>query len=489
MRGVFAIGKYDLQKQTAQPYLGVVSACQEIVRKIVDDGNASPDASPETLDSIRADLLNDLGHEGLNLLHLPVVVMALDDVQWVDTASIELVSDLLADIEVANLMIVFLYRPDDNDSTSLVAKLNNELRDKESKKILKLMKVEVGRLSENDVNSIILDLLSMDTCSATMDLAALCCRRTGGNVFFLLAFLRMLKDKGYLKYNFGMLKWTWKLEEIESETVATSNVIHSRRKDLDVLKFEKVSIEDFLAVAQEEGILELLTGRNPLRYRWTHDSIQEAAESLIPANESLKLKYDVGKQLLSGLSESEIGNYIFVILGLLNPFALNANTLSLDERIQLAGLNYLAAIRSSKLSSISSTSKFVKCGIAFLPEGHWHSHTVLSLGLFTIATEVKGAQMHEHAMNLYASEVLSQDHLTVLDTLRVYRAQIQYWGLSNNEKSVELCLAALSQLGCRFPRSSFFQTVSLIFCLLKHKRELKKRTIQEVSNLQAVTSI
>ncbi|KAG7372864.1 phospholipid-translocating P-type ATPase, flippase [Nitzschia inconspicua] len=278
-------------------------------------------------------------------------------------------------------------------------------------------------------------------------------------------------------------------KDYQTLLVLCSCLGHSfEKKDLDILSCEDCSTDDFLAVAQEEGILELIHGRTPIRYRWTHDSIQEAAESLIPRNNALKFKYDVGNRLLSGISESEIGKYMFVILGLINPFALNADTLSWDERIQLANLNYLAAIRSSKLSSISSTSNFVKSGIAFLPEGHWQSYTVLSLGLFTIATEVEGAQMHEDAMNWYASEVLRQEQLTILDKLRVYRAQIQYWGLSNNEKSVELCLAALSQLGCRFPRSPFFQTISLIFILMKHKHELKKRTIQEVSNLKAVTS-
>ncbi|KAG7372865.1 PAS sensor protein [Nitzschia inconspicua] len=276
MRGVFAIGKYDLQKQTAQPYLGIVYACQEMVRKILDDDNTSAKASPETLDSIRMDLLNDLGQNGLNLLvrllplvssflgrneemkveysveaerileelasnegkmkeaeaklhfafraffrtfckHLPLVVLALDDVQWVDTASIDLVSDLLADGEVENLMLVFVYRSDDHDSTSLLTNLSDELRDKESKKMLKLMKVDVGRLFVNDVNMIISDLLSMDTGTATMDLAELCCRRTGGNVSFLLAFLRMLKDKGYLTYNFGIMKWTWNLVDMEPQ--------------------------------------------------------------------------------------------------------------------------------------------------------------------------------------------------------------------------------------------------------------------------------
>ncbi|KAG7338014.1 AAA ATPase domain containing protein [Nitzschia inconspicua] len=573
MCGVFAIGKYDLQQQTAEPYLGIVSACQEMLQKMVDSDGTNSLASPETLDGIRADLLNDLGQNGLSILvrilpmvskilgvgeelnlesstetdgileqlasdegkmneakaklhfafriffrtfckHLPLVVLALDDLQWADTASIVLLSDLLGDRALQNLMLIFLYRSDESDSATLIANISEELRDKASKQMVKLLKLDVGRLFENDVNSIILDLLSMDSSTATLDLAALCCRRTGGNVFFLLAFLRMLKDNGYLEYNFGLLKWTWDLEKIESETVATTNVVeltkckmssfskdyqtllalssclgHSfEKKDLDIVSCGKYSTDDFLAVAQEEGMLELLAGRKSMWYCWTHDSIQEAAASLIPTNESLKFKYDVGKLLLSGISEKHTGRYLFVILGLLNPFALTTDNLPVDERLQLASLNYLASTQSSKLSSISSTSNFVKSGIAFLPEGHWQSHTELSLGLFTIATEVEAAQMHEQAMNWYASKVIQQDHLTILDKLRVYRAQIQYWGMKNDDKSVELCLAALDQLGCRFPRSSILQTISLIFSLMKYKRELKKITIQEISNLPVVTS-
>ncbi|KAG7343726.1 AAA ATPase domain containing protein [Nitzschia inconspicua] len=575
MRGIFAIGKYDLQQQTAEPYQGIVSACQEMLRKVVDcDGKAALWTSVESttmLDDIRKDLVLELGQKGLSFLvkvlplvskingieeelsvetlteadgipeepadtfgkmdevqaklhfafralfrtfckHLPLVVMVLDDVQWVDTASIELITDLIADRELGNLTLVFLYRS--NESESLIPNLTKELLDKESKQLVRLMQIEVGRLLENDVNSIILDLLSMDSTPATIGLAKLCCRRTGGNAFFLLAFLRMLRDNGYLEYNFGLLSWTWDLEEIESETVATTNVVeltkckmssfskdyqtllmlssclgHSfKKKHLEIILPKECSTEDFFAVAQEEGILELLTGRKSTQYRWTHDTIQEAAALLIPRDESLKFKYDVGKQLLSGIDEIEIRQCLFVVLGLLNPFALDTETLPLDERLQLANLNYLAAVQSSKLSSISSASYFVKSGISFLPENHWKSHTELSLGLFTIATEVEGAQMHEHAMNGYANEVLQQDHLTILDKLRVYRAQIQYWGKSNDEKSVELCLSTLKQLGCRFPRIPFFQNISLFYSLMKHKCELKKRTIQEISNLSIVIS-
>jgi predicted ATPase len=53
-----------------------------------------------------------------------------------------------------------------------------------------------------------MDLLDIDEEARTLGLAEICHRRTGGNVFFLISFISMLKEKGLLDYNFGLTRWT-----------------------------------------------------------------------------------------------------------------------------------------------------------------------------------------------------------------------------------------------------------------------------------------
>jgi predicted ATPase len=48
-------------------------------------------------------------------------------------------------------------------------------------------------------------------------------KKTEGNPFFMLMFLRSLYDEKLLQYNFGMMKWTWDDDAVISK-ILTNNV-------------------------------------------------------------------------------------------------------------------------------------------------------------------------------------------------------------------------------------------------------------------------
>mmetsp|Transcript_14423 Transcript_14423/g.34903 ORF Transcript_14423/g.34903 Transcript_14423/m.34903 type:complete len:1170 (+) Transcript_14423:908-4417(+) len=68
--------------------------------------------------------------------------------------------------------------------------------------------------------------------SKTLGLAMICHRRTSGNVFFLLQFMKMLQEQHLIQFNLGKWDWTWDLQDIEDKTAATENVVDVVREGM-----------------------------------------------------------------------------------------------------------------------------------------------------------------------------------------------------------------------------------------------------------------
>jgi predicted ATPase len=52
-------------------------------------------------------------------------------------------------------------------------------------------------------------------------------KKTEGNAFFVLMFLRALYDDELLKYNFGVMRWMWD-DDMVNEKLVTENVATSK---------------------------------------------------------------------------------------------------------------------------------------------------------------------------------------------------------------------------------------------------------------------
>ena len=59
----------------------------------------------------------------------------------------------------------------------------------------------------------------------TLPLAELCHKRTHGNVYFLLTFIRMIHEEDLLEFNLNVFQWRWDVAKIEHETAAAENVV------------------------------------------------------------------------------------------------------------------------------------------------------------------------------------------------------------------------------------------------------------------------
>jgi predicted ATPase len=312
--------------------------------------------------------------------HFLPVIMVLDNLQWADRASLDLIEVLMTDRENSNLFLLCCCRTedmtigeeDDDVKTSMdharletVLNMLEHWQNKAREFSYCITDLLIGNLQVNDIHEMLMDLLSTD--QNLLGLAKICHQKTHGHVFFVIEYLKSLHERGLLTFNLGMLKWVFDESRIVSQTMVADNVVNRMVEKMEALpsrsahilqlaallgsQFDETTLDvvwrginretletedvweeesslgatdyvsETLKTAVEEGLLEAMpnsdsTGYN--KYRWTHDNIMEAAFALIPEHKVGILMYDAGDTLASNLNPDDLERNIFVVANLLN---------------------------------------------------------------------------------------------------------------------------------------------------------------------------
>lgn len=137
------------------------------------------------------------------------LVLLLDDLQWVDIASLDLLINLISDVQNPNpLMIIGCYRSNEVTKDGILAKGIRSLQDMSSGFKFNFTEIELDCCQVEDINKMIMTMMSMDDPEKTRDLAELCMKRTMGNPHFFIEFMAMLERENLVKYNLGKRYWT-----------------------------------------------------------------------------------------------------------------------------------------------------------------------------------------------------------------------------------------------------------------------------------------
>jgi serine/threonine protein kinase len=250
-RGLFASGKFDQYKRDI-PYSTLAQAFQNLIRPLL--GKSEADLSPwraamrEALGA-NAGLITDLVPEVKLIVGEPPPVpelspqdaqrrfqlllrqfigvfarpehplaLFLDDLQWLDAATLDLLEDLLSRSDLRNLLRIGAYR--DNEVTPahpLMRKLEA------GRATGRVQNIKLGPLTAEDLGGLIADSLRCDADQAA-PLAKLVHAKTDGNPFFVIQFLHALVDEGLLAFDHEWARWSWDLGGINAKRY-TDNVV------------------------------------------------------------------------------------------------------------------------------------------------------------------------------------------------------------------------------------------------------------------------
>jgi len=273
-----------------------------------------------------------------------------------------------------------------------------QIREKEEMGII-ITAIKIGNLSLENVTSLVAEALGMeDNEDDVKNLAAIVHRKTDGNAFFVLMFLRSLYDEEVLQYNFGTMRWLWDDDAVETklatENVATVLINKLRRlssrsqsvvkvasclgakfslsavvtvtksispvelkrlsslneteseseSDDDTTQEAEYAYGDSINELEDEGILEKEAKNADVRV-FGHDKIQSAAFELIPLSKRDTFRGKIGNVLLEKLDPDKLESSLFEVVSLRN--CSMGNITDEDERTELAKMNLRAGMKVS----------------------------------------------------------------------------------------------------------------------------------------------
>ena len=497
-RGYFISGKYD-QFQRAEPYYAIIAAFRDLVNILLTESDAK-------LNYFREKIKAALGNEGQVMVDvIPAlefitgsqpqlvtlggleaqkrftyvfrkfvkavahsnhpIVLFIDDLQWADSASLNLLESLMQDAEIKHLLIIGAYRSNEVDPTHPLKHTLEAVR----KAGAIVNAIEINNLEKFHVHQLIADALgcSLQEVGALTELVY---EKTQGNAFFLTQFLKSLHEKGFLHFNIESKRWVWQVEQIRA-TNMTDNVVELMADKIRTLSSNTQNLLTLAAcIGNQFDIVTLgvISGmdveklRNDLRnalsegiiiptedgYKFAHDRIQQSAYSLIPEANKAATHLKIGRLLLKSGTAEKQASQLFDIVDHYNQGQL---LLDGEEKKQLMDLNVKAAQRAKNTSAFQHARIYIETALGLLPELSWKVSYELSLELHTMAAEISYLCSDVPAMEVYVDKI-TEHAKQVKDTVKANEIRVQGY-ISQNRLSESLAtgLELLKHFKITFP--------------------------------------
>lgn len=148
-----------------------------------------------------------------------LLVLFLDDLQWLDPATLDVLEDLLMQHDIRELLLIGAYRANEVDPAHPLQRKLEAIRPTGAR----VQEITLSPLTELDLAELLSDALHCAT-EAARGLARLVHAKTAGNPFFAIQFLAALADEGLLRFAHEEARWRWDLGGIYAKGY-TDNVV------------------------------------------------------------------------------------------------------------------------------------------------------------------------------------------------------------------------------------------------------------------------
>jgi PAS domain S-box-containing protein len=428
-RGLFASGKFDQYKRDI-PYATLAQAFQTLIRQILVKSEAD-------VERWRGSLQEAVGPNGELIVKLipelefiigkqpPVaelpprdarnrfqlvfrrflgafarkehpLALFLDDLQWMDAASLELLEYLVTHFEVRHVLLVGAYRDNEVGVAHPLMRTLEAIR----KAGTRVEEIVLPPLSLDDLGALVSDALHC-TPEHARSLAQLAHEKTAGNPFFAIQFLTALAEEGLVRRDPEAGAWVWDLARVRAHGY-TDNVVDLMFERLKRLSgtaqtalqqlaclgnvAEITTMSAVFGKSEEEILTALLDAaraglifRLEGSYAFLHDRIQEASYALIPEGDRAGAHLRIGRVLLATMSEDQLDEHLFDVANQLNRGA--ELLVDPNEKAELATFNLRTGRRAKASAAYASARTYFASGIALLDGRAWSSQHELRFSL------------------------------------------------------------------------------------------------------------
>lgn len=534
-----ATGKLDVIVDD-KPYGGVLSMCRELTRQLLagsDDDIAAwktvflerdPDAGP-VIAQLLPELSLLLGPQPLpppldptegqyRLQHAfrsfigsiarldrPLVVF-LDGMHRSEPATLVLVQQLFEAGGTPRLVIVCAFRDDETPTEHPLSRQLDAMR----RSGIDVVDIELGALGIDDLVGLTASMLAM-TPDEARPLAQVVRDKTAGNPHFAVEFIRGLYDDSIIRFDSATGTWRSELSRVR-ERAATDNVrelMSIRMEALSEGAREAVSaaacvgsefdaatvaaavsrstqvIHAELAELMSLGLLfdvrdEAAPSREPGRYRFVHDRVQEAAHRLASEERRVRMHLAIAEHLLATAGPELDDEQRYAIVG-----HFNLGFSALEEptkRFEVARLNLAAGQRAMASAAFEDADAYLSAALRLLPEDPWDEcYEVAFRATLAQAQCAYLCSRTEDAERAF--EVVLQRARTTLDEMEVHEAMaLFYSNQDRSQRALEVAIDGLRLAGIRLsPNPGVFTLLWLLLVSLFRMWRVGPRAIAHLA--------
>ncbi len=436
--GRFVRGKFD-QFKRGIPYASVVQAFQALVASLANEsdwvraswqarisnvlgglGGVVTDVIPELTDLIGPQpeapelepesarlrfmrtMLSFVG--ALSTRESPLVLF-LDDLQWADQGSLDLLHALVTQRGRSQLLVVGAYRDNEVDATHpLSIELERTRKARQVQGLRPVLQLEVAPLTLTHLTQLLADTVHRDD-EAVAPLAQLVLDKTGGNPFFLHEFLRTIHRKGLVRLVHGV-GFVWELDAIRraSTTENVAELLLDRIRlvptraqlalkysaclgaefDFETL-FQVMSVTDdsradladdvatltldglIVPLDENYGLMGVTDERSiEARYQFQHDRVQQSAYAMWSESERPQIHVDIAAHLRRALEPAQLEERSFEVA---DHLLRGVDALAQPEaRVDAAALLCAAGERAKHAAAYGPALRYLQIARALLAD-------------------------------------------------------------------------------------------------------------------------
>ncbi len=407
------------------------------------------------------------------------LVMFIDDLQWADHGSLELLSLIMKDAGLQHLLLIGAYRTNEVSSSHPLTVLSDELR----KQNVNLTTIPVENLGKKDIRDWLQDILrgvQQPDTQQLEDLSNLIFEKTRGNAFFTVQFLETIYKEEQLSFDSGGSKWNWDISEIDRMNI-TDNVVdlllqriqglpidvqeilkltscagnHFDLETLSVIADTNTTVQTSLDIALREKLIFPLGGSH---YKFGHDRIRQAAYAMVPEHQKQPVHLKIGKRLLKEYRVFDEDRCLKLtkkneplLFDIVKHFDIAAPLVQENEKAGILMLTLAAARKAKTAAAYQQGWRYVQQAMNFSPQQGWKENYPLMLEMYNEAVQLSYLSSQYGEMEELGRIVL-QHAADPLDKSIVYEYRIMGM-IAQNEflKSVNTALELLEQLGVSIP--------------------------------------
>ncbi len=425
------------------------------------------------------------------------LVIFLDDLQWSDVPTLNLIHRLVTARELGHLFVIGAYRSNAVGASHPLRLTLNQIQ-----KTRGLVEVPLRPLPRSAV-----DRLTADTLHRTPPdcepLSALIYEKAQGNPFFISELLKRLSEEGAIFFDPDVGRWNWDLEAVRRADVgdnvvdfmvanlrrlpgSTQQVLQLAACIGDSFDLRTLSIIHERSMAQTSAALHQALNRNmivPLSesykfagldapddwsgeagqqdaaagwraegsdavnptYRFQHDRVQQAAYALIDPERKQAVHLSIGRLIRQHSTLAEVEERLTDIVGHLN--AGRALIEDPRERRDLARMNLEAGLKAQKSSAYDSALGFLRIGQELLSGDAWERDPDLMLALSREVQQCLYLTGDYAGADAWTATLLERARTPLHKAEALSARTRQYATIGRMRESIQAAVAGLSLLG------------------------------------------